>query len=401
MSAAKTPGMAVALAAFCLALPLSIAGINIAAGALAVLVLKAALSGRPPRWEALRQPAMKALLLYCAAGLIASLAGQDPSRSLPLVVKDLHKVWILGLLLLALSLSPSPQAYQPLAAGFSLAAVVGLWQVATQTTGSDAWLRAHAFVHPVTFGEQMVLALLGGLCFWNRLDAQKPRARGLAAVFLATVGLALVLNQTRSALIGLAAGFLALAAADKRLRRYAAWAAGAGLLVILLWEFMPTGGRSLRELLGNGTLWMPDGKLNPHLARLGLWKVAIEAFLDNPWTGVGPGNYRSVFMLYFQGGIDGENVWGSAHNLYLHQLAERGLLGFAALAAALFALSAQAWQRARANPNPWTLWAWASMAAFLVMNLTEVAFQNEQMTALVLFAWAWSAANAREGVRRI
>lgn len=388
--------MAVAISAFCCVLPVSIAGINIAAAVLTALVLQDALFSRRLRWEALSQPAMNALLLYCAAGLFASLAGKDPSRSLSFFAKDLHKVWILGLLLAALSLAPTPQAYKPLAAGFALVILAGLWQVATQTTGGDAWVRAHAFVHPVTFGEQMVLALLGGLCFWNLPEPGTSRwARSLPASFLAAAGLALILNQTRSALLGLAAGFLALAAVDKRLRRYAAWAAAVGLAVVLLWELMPTGGRSLREMFGQGTLWLPDGKLNPHLARLGLWKVAIEAFLDNPWTGVGPGNYRSVFMLYFHGGIDGENVWSSAHNLYLHQLAERGLLGLGALAWALFALAAQAWRRARANPNPWTLWAWASMAAFLVMNLTEVAFQNEQMTTLLLFAWAWSAANAR------
>ena len=75
-------------------------------------------------------------------------------------------------------------------------------------------------------------------------------------------------------------------------------------------------------------------------------------------------------------------------------MAERGLLGFAALAIVLAVLTVLAWRRARKNPNAFNLWAAGSMVCFLVMNLTEVAFQNEQVTTLVLFIWAWSSANS-------
>ena len=86
-------------------------------------------------------------------------------------------------------------------------------------------------------------------------------------------------------------------------------------------------------------------------------------------------------------------MWGSAHNLYLHQLAERGVPGLAALAWVLGALTLRAWRRVQENPNAWNLWAWTALIAFLTLNFTEISFQNEQTATLILFIWA--AAEAR------
>ncbi len=380
-----------ALALFCLALPVSIAGTNIAAGLLTALLLRGALRAEMAPWEKLKSPALYALLAYCAAAALSALLGVDPGNSLGALLKDLHKVWILSLFLVFLSLMPSPSVSKPLAAAFGAMAFLGLYQVATERTGDTAWVRAHGFVHPVTYGEQMTLAFLGGLCFLGSREGAKGKALGWG--FLGLIGLALVLNQTRGAFLGLAAGFAALCRLERSFRPWALRAAGTALGVLIFWELMPTGGRSLHELAQKPELWYAGGQLNPYLARYSLWKAALEIFRDHPWAGVGPGNYRMVFADYFQGSIDNESVWGSAHNLYLHHLAERGLLGMTGLALALGVLTATAWKRARQKPNPWNLWAASALVAFLVMNLTEVAFQNEQVTTLVLFLWAWAEAN--------
>ena len=134
---------------------------------------------------------------------------------------------------------------------------------------------------------------------------------------------------------------------------------------------------------------------NQQFNRVIFWKVAWGMFLDHPWLGVGPGHYQTAYSDYFQGKLAGQWVWGSAHNLYLHQLAERGLLGLSALLAALSALTWRAWRRARLLPDGLNLWALAACAAFLVMNLTEVAFQNEQVTTLFLFIWTWAEARQK------
>lgn len=387
-----------ALGAFCLALPVSVAGANIAAGLLAAVLIAWGLSGADVPWRAALNPACLALSVYCAAAAVVSLCGVDSARSLGLLSKDIHKLWILTLLLVALAAQQPPRLHFHLFASWGVVAVIGLGQAAA-SVGGPYWARPRAFVHPVTYGELMALGLLGALCLLAHPDERvaAPRSRRGLWAFLALCAAAMVLNQTRGAMLGLFAGMAAMAAIDKPLRRWALAALAALAAVLLLWEAMPTGGRSLRTLLEMPQLWLGEGRLNPFLARYALWGAGWNMFLDHPWTGVGPGNYREVFPLYFQGLIEGESVWGSAHNLYLHQLAERGLLGLAALALALGVLTVMAWRKALRSPDALSLWGAAAMTGFLVMNLTEVAFQNEQVTTLVLFIWAWSQAAPRAG----
>jgi O-antigen ligase len=242
-------------------------------------------------------------------------------------------------------------------------------------------------VHAVTFGELLGLALIGASCLaLRRADARAAAVSkvGLAA-FLALAGLAFILNQTRGAFLGVGAGLLALSASDKKLRKLAAGLLIGGPLLLVIWELLPTG-HTFGEMIAR----MKQPGPNPFLARLTLWRVGWEIFQDHPVLGVGPGNYRSIFTTYYQGYFDGENVWGSAHNLYIHHAAERGLLGLTALFSVLGALCLRAWRRARIRPDAANLWALGACAGFLVMNLTEVAFQNEQVCSLLLFIWAWA-----------
>ena len=70
----------------------------------------------------------------------------------------------------------------------------------------------------------------------------------------------------------------------------------------------------------------------------------------------------------------------------------------AALLALFWSFLARAWRHARRDSNALSLWALAATAAFLVMNLTESAFQNEQIATLFLFIWALGeTAPARAG----
>jgi O-antigen ligase len=366
-----------------LALPLSIAATNLALGALSAAGLLALFQNQL-RWNRSWNAPLAALVAYAAAGVLCAAAGVDPKVSFHEAFKDGHKAWVLLTLLLAFSGRPNTRANWALAGGFAIAALIGLWQAFTEHPGGQ-WMRARAFVHPVTYGEMMALAALGALCV---LASAREGKRG-APWFLALSLAALVLNQTRGAVLGLAAGFAAVCWLDSRLRRWlwrGAAALGAGLLV---WELIPTGGRSLSAVLD------PNSPFNPFKARGPMWGAAWDMFKDHPWTGVGPGNYHTLFSTYFHGTLEHQTDWGSAHNLFLHQLAERGLLGLAALGAALWVLTARALRRARRDPNAWALWAWGSMAAFIVMNLTEVAFQNELVATLLLFIWARAEAASK------
>lgn len=75
------------------------------------------------------------------------------------------------------------------------------------------------------------------------------------------------------------------------------------------------------------------------LLRLTLWKAALVVFFDNPLTGLGPGVFRNVDQYYgaLMFGPTYVYVRGlSAHNLFLHYLAESGIIGVGAMLALFF-----------------------------------------------------------------
>ena len=76
-------------------------------------------------------------------------------------------------------------------------------------------------------------------------------------------------------------------------------------------------------------------------------------------------------------------------------IAERGVLGVTALAILIGVLVRDAWRAARAG-SARALWAATSVVAFLIMNMTETSFQNEQFSTLLLLSWAWGTADAPE-----
>ncbi len=379
-------------------LPVSIAATNMALALLTAVMLARAGGGGAERalgsWR--RTPAVWGILLYCLTGLAATWFGVDPAHSLRDNAKDLHKLWVLLLFVAAFSEDEVPDAWMALAAGFALIALVGLGQTALSLLRHQPGFplpRPHAFVHPVAYGEQLTLCLLGGISAFLRPPGllRSPAARRLGAALMALTAGLLVFNQTRSSVFALTAGCAVIGVLEPSSRRRGAWMAAVLLAIAVAWELLPTGDR--RSLFRLMVDFNPRDSQN---ARYVLWSVAWRIFRDHPLTGAGPANYSTLFTTYFQGALDNERVWGSAHSLYLHQLAERGLIGAAGLAAALGTLAAGAWRAARRDGGARSLWAVSALAAYLVMNLTEVAFQNELLTTLMLFIWAWGTTPLRE-----
>jgi O-antigen ligase len=332
------------------------------------------------------------LALYCAVAALTSLTAVAPAVSLRNFHKDLHKLWTLLILLPALRAAPARRLPVTLALGFAFIASYGVVQScldsyrsyhgATFYGFSHAWVRAHAFTHPVTYGEMLALGLLGCLAFLGCPEAE-PRDRRAKIMLPALLTAGLILNQTRGAFLGVLAGLAVLHAVEPAFRRWLKWELAAAVLCAAAMELLP----SQRSILASLKNYGAAVGANPQLNRLILWDVAWRIFKDHPWLGVGPSNYATVFAHYFQGTIEGIRIWGSAHNIFLQQLAERGLVGLATLLTLGWVLLARAWQRVRRTSDAWALWALAATAAFFVMNLTESAFQNEQITTLFLFIW--------------
>ena len=365
-----------------LALPFSIAGSNMA-GALLILalLLRAKTDGARMVAAWRREPLLGALALYGAAGLVAAALSATPASSLHDAFKDWHRLVTLGLYVAALAIEPKTRLRTALGISFAAMALYGLGQSAFGSA------RAHAFVHPVVFGEQMALAVLGGVCvLLHPTDHAGRRAAGL---FTALTFAALVMSQTRMALFAAAAGFALVALLEPRARR---WAAPALIVVVVVagaWELLLNNGRTL------SAVFRPFDPHNSQQARFILWDVAWRMFRDHPLTGVGPGGYGRLYTMYHTGIVESQDVWSSAHNLYLQQLAERGLLGGLALLILCATLLARAVRAARAEADTRALWSAGAVAAFLAMSLTETAFQSEQFASLFLLIWAWGTTSLR------
>jgi len=74
---------------------------------------------------------------------------------------------------------------------------------------------------------------------------------------------------------------------------------------------------------------------NSVIQRLNYWSAAIGAIKDHPFLGVGAGNFQEVFLKY-KVGLSTNTRY--AHNIFLHQWAETGILGFAGIFFMIFNL---------------------------------------------------------------
>jgi O-antigen ligase len=201
----------------------------------------------------------------------------------------------------------------------------------------------------------MPMALAFGL--WA--EHRRERFRWLAAALVIALGI--ISTQARGPLLTIVLATPVLLAITWRkarksdlrtTRRTIKWLLVTGLLMLV-----GIAGLSTTLLSGSWERYQefvasanePQGTI---ALRLTLWKMALDAFVDNPVTGIGAGNFRVVHELYYQVRLSELHrfVKGfSAHNVILHYLAETGLVGTLALLSLAFAGWRSAWRNFRAG----------------------------------------------------
>lgn len=382
-----------ALCAYGAALPVSVAAANIGWGLVAAALAWGWRGGERPAFAAAAGPLWRPLLAFLAAAVAADALGADPAHSFRYLNQDAHKLWLAALLSVAFA-SGLPRALPvALLASAAAMAAFGVVQYAFSLgAGAADAFRAHGFVHPVTYGEQLSLLVLGPIAYLAVSGPERRRERLAAAAAAVLMTAALALSNTRAAIAAASVGVAALAFARPALRRYAPAALlGSAALVVAADLMFPN-----RSLLMQLSGLSRDAAAGDRTARLELWRVAFEMGADHPWTGVGVNNYRALLPGYLTRTFeDSQRSWGTAHSLYFHHFAERGLAGSAALAWLLWVMLRRAWERAAKAPGLWTLWAWGAAVAFLVMNVTEVALQTELVWMLLWTLWLAAEAQAR------
>jgi O-antigen ligase len=129
--------------------------------------------------------------------------------------------------------------------------------------------------------------------------------------------------------------------------------------------------------------------------RLVLWRTGFKIIKAHPLFGVGPANVKTVFPDYCPQPYPEGTIWGSLHNLYINQGAERGLVGLAALLTLFITMLVLAIRCYHAAPSHLTLWALVIMPSWFQMNFTEITFQHVHTSYAIFLALA-VAIKARE-----
>lgn len=391
---------ALAIAAFAAAAPLTIAGANVSWGLLAAALLALAANGGGIRWDARKSVLENPLIFFLAVSVLTSALGTNPGHSFRYTNQDVHKLWIYYLFMVGLASCPAANWKRWLAAGFSVAAVIGIWQAAPTfflEIAAERKIRAHAFVHPVTYGSQMAIALIGAASVLCAPEERRTGIRRIAAGAAILFGTALFFSNTRAAILSAIAGLCAVLLIIPRLRKWVLVTIPVSMIALAGLEVVMPERALVAPLIRAVRTGNTD---NQQLLRFQLWEGALLMARDHPATGVGHNNFRSEFPKYVEAVFDdGRSSFGTAHNLFFHHLAERGIIGLSAVFWLLGSMLLEAWRRSRHKPTALNLWALGTSAAFVVQNMTEVALQVEILWMLVFFVWISAEVEYKRGLK--
>jgi O-antigen ligase len=160
----------------------------------------------------------------------------------------------------------------------------------------------------------------------------------LATAMRAVVGLMLVLSTSRGAwLVAIVAG-LAIVSTGRRQGRVVL--ASAAALVLAVWAWMRIEPSQTLQRYFDKTFSLEESWSKRTTGRAEQWAAIPRVLADSPAFGFGPGNGRSVSVLYARKNI----IW---HSIYLQFAAETGFFGLGLLAAILASLFRRAWRHYR------------------------------------------------------
>ena len=327
--------MRAGLVGFALFAPFSIAGMSVTLGLVAAGAALDAVTRRDVALGALtgrRDPLVVAAALVVATAIPAVLLSENRDRAW----HDARSMWqyaVPFVVAWAATRTGERRGVLHVLAGASmLAAVMALVQRAggmdLGPLHIDAEHRVSGTLHPMTFaGIFAMLVPLSAALATAPGTTRRSRAFFAAAALLQWA--ALLLTLTRGAWLAAAAGLATLSA----LRRHRALVVGAALLGAATWAFASASGRDAGRSIAPSEVLRHPADRNVH-TRLVLWRAAWTLFREHPIVGVGMGDFETEAREVIERrGARGVLTTTDAHNVALHVLATRGLLGFVPLAA--------------------------------------------------------------------
>jgi O-antigen ligase len=235
------------------------------------------------------------------------------------------------------------------------------------------------FMSAPSAGQYMMVGLLAAV--WLLRNGRQRRSgasSSLQVLVIVLLGAALLLTFSRQSWIGAFAGLGALA-----LRRRPMFAIGVILLLFAVLAVTPMPGA--HQTFGDYLLTASDTTSTSSSTRLGLWTQALHLIPGRWFVGVGPGLFGTL-------NPDPANPIYYAHNVWLDESVELGLVGGLSLVA-LFVLAMRSAYR-RAATLGFTL-----LASFVVANLFDDVFFFPRNGLLLAASFAVAAAGG--GERRV
>jgi O-antigen ligase len=319
-------------------------------------------------------------------------------------LKYLERVGVLGLALGLFTVAAQPAmvpairgSLLPLAGLVGSVAAFGLLRFfgAIETAGQYLTLSFWTWQHPERrltavawnpdyLAQWLVLALpLLLVLLWLERAPWRRRVAGVAAG-LATLALVFTLQRAAYLSALVAVGSLGILLRRAGQTRPGAWArvwlavgGVAGLAVLLD-----------TTLLG-GVVTGRVSRLLTDPNRIRLWTAALRMAADHPLLGVGTGRYAFFFHEYQPAALRAGfgPFWGTAHSLYLHVLAEQGLVGLVSVVLFFGTIWCGTFRRVRALAAERAVLACGllgALAGWLTYGLVQFTFR---VPALVYFAF--------------
>lgn len=255
---------------------------------------------------------------------------------------DLEKSFrfILALPVLWLLLQLPAQRLRQLQWGLIAAAYCGslvILHAVTSGAGRD-FASFAANYNAVTLANLVLLLGLGTLFTLSWTVSSSPKAEyalklGAAAISIA----ATVASETRSSwmLLPVLLLIVLMSSTHLKLRTRLLLFVGSALILAGLAACLYTINPRFLEILPNIHSYLSGGDRDTSVGvRLQLWEAAISMFKQNPWLGIGAGNFHSYLVdLANQGAITpfvAEN-FGESHNDFIQALVSKGLIGLIAM----------------------------------------------------------------------
>jgi putative inorganic carbon (HCO3(-)) transporter len=275
--------------------------------------------------------AVQSLIVFVTEGLLLFLLVVNGVRTADLLRRILWALLLVGVVLSALSVVQTVTgSWSEDRLGFAQVSLVKLEQLADDPFDEHAEPRAGGpFAKENRYAQVLVVLVPIGLVLARRSDRRRDRLLAAAAATVILAGLAL--TYSRGALVALLVTAIVMVLIGELELRYLVLI---GVVAVLASGALPRWGdriASATALMDSGTS-ETDGSVR---GRLSSTLGSALVFLDNPWLGVGLGNYP---IHHYDAALElGIRVEESRqpHSLYPQIAAESGIFGLSAFLGAV------------------------------------------------------------------